>query len=79
MHDHLRDFISHARGKGMDHVTIRTLLLAAGWKDKEILAAIAAEGLELPVPKPTGGSYTTLTQQGVGHGTSLGRRALVVY
>jgi len=49
------DFISHARGKGMDHATIRVLLLSAGWKEKDVAQALAAEGLDIPVPEPAGG------------------------
>jgi hypothetical protein len=50
--DRLRDFISHARDKDMDHQTIRMLLLSAGWKERDIAQAIGAEGLEKPVPVP---------------------------
>lgn len=46
------DFIHHARGKGMDHATIRVLLLSAGWKEKDVAHALAAEGLEMAVPEP---------------------------
>ncbi|TSC78606.1 MAG: hypothetical protein G01um101425_1008 [Candidatus Peregrinibacteria bacterium Gr01-1014_25] len=48
----LTPFITHARGKGMDHATIRLLLLSAGWKEKDIAEALAAEGLSMPVPVP---------------------------
>lgn len=54
MSDALHTFITHARGKGLDHTTIRLLLQSAGWKDKEIARGIATEGLELAVPEPTG-------------------------
>lgn len=54
MSESLHNFITHARGKGLDYVTIRQLLLAAGWKDKDIARAIAAEGLEIAVPEPAG-------------------------
>lgn len=54
MSESLQAFIRHAREKGLDHATIRTLLLAAGWKEKEIAANIAHEGLDLPVPEPAG-------------------------
>lgn len=37
----------------MDAVAIRTLLSAAGWKDKQILAALAAGEDGLQVPSPT--------------------------
>ena len=56
MSDHanrpLVDFIAHARTKGMDHATIRMLLLAEGWKEKEIARAMAEHGLDLTVPAP---------------------------
>jgi hypothetical protein len=54
MHDKLHAFLRHARGKGLDYATIRTLLLAAGWKERDIASAIASDGLELPVPEPVG-------------------------
>ena len=54
MSDALHTFITHARSKGLDHTTIRLLLQSAGWKEKEIARGIAAEGLELAVPEPTG-------------------------
>lgn len=56
MSDTLQGFIRHARGKGLDHVTIRQLLLASGWKEKDIARAIAAEGLDIGVPEPAGGN-----------------------
>ena len=46
------DFIEHARSKGMDHATIRMLLLSAGWKEKDIARAMTEHGLELPIPTP---------------------------
>lgn len=54
MNDTLYTFISHARGKGMDHNTIQMLLRSAGWKEKDIAKGIASEGLNLPVPQPVG-------------------------
>ncbi|MDD5055003.1 MAG: DUF5671 domain-containing protein [Candidatus Peribacteraceae bacterium] len=48
----LSTFIAHARSKDMDHQTIRLLLLSAGWKEKDISAALASESLEMPVPIP---------------------------
>lgn len=45
-------FIAHARSKGMDHQTIRMLLLSAGWKEKDIAEALASETLTMPVPLP---------------------------
>jgi hypothetical protein len=49
----LTTFISHARDKGMDHQTIRMLLLSAGWKEKDISGALASETLSMPVPVPS--------------------------
>ena len=49
----LEAFISHARSKGMDHQTIRLLLLASGWKEKDIASGLASETLTMPVPVPT--------------------------
>jgi hypothetical protein len=48
----LTDFIEHARKKGMDHQTIRMLLLSAGWKEKDIAQAMTKEALDMPVPMP---------------------------
>ena len=36
----------------MDHQTIRMLLLSAGWKEKDIAAALASETLTMPIPLP---------------------------
>jgi len=48
----LVEFIDHARQKGMDHNTIRMLLLAAGWKEKDVLQALMMQGLDRPIPAP---------------------------
>jgi hypothetical protein len=48
----LTDFIEHARKKGMDHQTIRMLLISAGWKEKDIAQAMTKEALDMPVPMP---------------------------
>ena len=48
----LIEFVDHARSKGMDHATVRMLLLAAGWKEKDIARALAAHGLDMAVPSP---------------------------
>jgi len=45
-------FIDHAREKGMDHATIRMLLLSAGWKEKDIARAMTERALDMPVPTP---------------------------
>jgi len=49
----LPSFIEHARQKGMDHATIRMLLLSAGWKEKEVIEALAKTSLEMPIPAPS--------------------------
>ena len=46
--------LSAMPAKGLDHGTIRTLLLAAGWKERDIAGGIVAEGLEMSVPEPAG-------------------------
>lgn len=51
----LKDFIAHARKKGMDHSTIRMLLLSAGWKERDIAEAMTEESLDMPIPLPTDG------------------------
>jgi hypothetical protein len=48
----LAGFIDHARRKGMDHATIRMLLLSSGWKEKDVIEALARTSLELPIPAP---------------------------
>jgi hypothetical protein len=52
MDQQLATFIDHARAKGMDHATIRMLLLSAGWKEKDIARAMTAQALDVPVPTP---------------------------
>lgn len=54
MSENLQAFIRHARAKGLDHGAIRAVLLAAGWKERDIAAGIVAEGLEMSVPEPAG-------------------------
>lgn len=53
MNTELQSFIEHARKKGMDHATIRMLLLSAGWKEKDIAEALTEQALDMPVPVPT--------------------------
>ena len=48
----LSAFIEHARRKGMDHATIRMLLLSSGWKEKDVVEALAKTSLEMSVPAP---------------------------
>ena len=54
MENNLHDFIHHARQKGMDHATIRVLLLSAGWRERDIAKGLAEEGLDMAVPEPPG-------------------------
>ena len=54
MNQKLMQFVDHARDKGMDHATIRLVLLSAGWKEKQIAEAFCARDLEMPVPEPYG-------------------------
>lgn len=51
-HSSLNDFIAHARSKGMDHQTIRMLLLSSGWKEKDVATALSSESLEMAIPVP---------------------------
>ena len=37
----LTEFIAHARKKEMDHATIRMLLVSSGWKEKDVMQALA--------------------------------------
>lgn len=54
----LTDFVAHARKKGMDHQTIRMLLLSSGWKERDVVKALTEQTLEMdvPVPPDTGGA-----------------------
>lgn len=52
MENALTAFVQHAREKGMDHATIRMVLLSAGWKEKDVAEAITAQSLDLAVPMP---------------------------
>lgn len=53
MSNQLNDFIAHARQKGMDHATIRQILISAGWKEKDVAEALTAQTLDMPVPVPS--------------------------
>ncbi len=50
--DNLNQFIAHARSKGMDHATIRALLVSSGWKEKDVITALADESLSMAIPTP---------------------------
>ncbi len=52
MDEKLVRFVDHAREKGMDHSTIRRLLVSAGWKDKDLAEVFCTRQLELPIPEP---------------------------
>ena len=53
MDEKLIQFVDHARDKGMDHATIRQLLVSAGWRDKDVAEVFCARDLEVPIPEPT--------------------------
>ncbi len=42
MDEKLSRFVDHSLDKGLDHATIRQMLLSAGWKEKEIAEAFCA-------------------------------------
>ncbi len=48
----LSSFIAHARSKGLDFQSIRSLLLASGWKERDVQQALVSETLDMPVPTP---------------------------
>jgi len=48
----LSHFIGHARERGLDHGTIRMLLVSSGWREKDVIEALANTSLELPIPAP---------------------------
>ncbi len=54
MDEELIRFVDHARDKGMDHATIRHLLLSAGWREKDVAEVFCTRDLELLIPEPTG-------------------------
>ncbi len=56
--DQLNEFVAHARAKGMDHATIRALLTASGWRERDVITALAEESLSMSIPMPpdTGGA-----------------------
>lgn len=55
MDEKLTQFVEHARQRGIDHATIRQMLVSFGWKDQEIAQVISSQELELPIPKPAMG------------------------
>jgi len=50
----LQTFIRLARERGIDAVTIHTMLRSAGWKEAEICRGLAEEVVALPIPRPSG-------------------------
>jgi hypothetical protein len=54
MKEKLRQFVGHARDKGMEYPTIRHVLLSVGWKEKDIAEVFCARDLELAIPEPAG-------------------------
>ena len=52
MESDVHAFIAHARSRGMDHATIRLLLLSEGWKERDIARALSSQALDLAVPPP---------------------------
>lgn len=52
MRTDLSAFIEHARERGLDHQTIRLLLRSAGWKEKDVVEAVAETSLDHPIPPP---------------------------
>lgn len=50
--DELQAFVTHALNKKLDTVAIWHTLRSAGWKDRDIGAAISATSLDMPVPLP---------------------------
>ena len=52
MDEKLIQFVDHARDKGLDHATIRQLLVSAGWKEKDVAEVFCTRELELPIPEP---------------------------
>lgn len=54
MREKLIQFVDHARAKGLDHATIRHLLISAGWKEKDVSEVFVSRDLDLSLPEPTG-------------------------
>lgn len=54
MSDQLLQFIDHAREKGLDHATIRQVLVSAGWRERDVAEAMCSRELEMPIPRPAG-------------------------
>lgn len=52
MDSQLSHFIAAARQKGMDFQTIKSLLVASGWKERDVEQALVSQTLDMPVPTP---------------------------
>ena len=63
MDEKLVEFVDHARDKGLDHATIRQLLLSAGWKDRDIAQVFCDRDLEIPIP-PAPAKVATVRPRG---------------
>ncbi len=50
MDPQLSSFIAHARQKGMDFQSIKSLLVASGWKERDVEKALVSQTLDLPIP-----------------------------
>ncbi len=46
----LSHFIAAARQKGMDFQSIKSLLVASGWKERDVEQALVSQTLDIPVP-----------------------------
>ncbi len=75
MDENLIRFVNHARDKGLDHVTIRQLLVSAGWRDKDVAEAFCSRDLELPIPQPSRGAGSPRVQGSRRTGSVWPRRA----
>jgi hypothetical protein len=52
MHAELVEFVRQARDKGLDHATIRMILLSSGWKERDIAEAVVGQSLGVAIPMP---------------------------
>ncbi|MBP9751221.1 MAG: hypothetical protein KBC95_05245 [Candidatus Peribacteraceae bacterium] len=52
MDSQLSHFIAAARQKGMDFQSIKSLLVASGWKERDVEQALVSQTLDMAVPTP---------------------------
>lgn len=52
MDENLIRFVDHARTRGLDHQTIRHMLVSVGWRERDIAEVFCQRELDLPVPQP---------------------------